>query len=93
MKFEIMVGPKTFETGYKTIENRWLTGKVTERPIFPLIDELYYLNDVSFFILRALFLLGRTTRSGWWPCSPGLNKNFPFFYSSEPLKYFFKIVY
>ena len=30
MKFEIEVGPKTFETGEKTVENSWLTGKLTE---------------------------------------------------------------
>ena len=39
--------------------------------------KLYYLNDVSFFILPVLFLLAETTRSAWWPCSPGLGKNFP----------------
>ena len=39
--------------------------------------KLYYLNDVSFFILPVLFLLAETTRSAWWPCSPWLGKNFP----------------
>ena len=51
-----MVGSKTFETGDRTIENRWLTGKLTERPIFPMVHELYYLNHVSFFNLPVLFL-------------------------------------
>ena len=57
MKFEITVGPKTFETGDRTIENRWLTGKLTERPIFPMVHELYYLNDVSFFHLTCLVFI------------------------------------
>ena len=79
LKFEIMVGPKTFETGDKTIGNKWLTGKVTERPIFRMVDELYYLNYVSFFILHVLFLLAGTTRSAWWPCSLEPSKKFPSF--------------
>ena len=58
MKFEIMVFPKTFETGDKTIENRWLTGKLTKRPIFPMVDEFYCLNDVSFFHLTCLVFIG-----------------------------------
>ena len=32
-------------------------------------------NDVSTFILHVSFLLAGTTRSAWWPCSPGLGKN------------------
>ena len=43
-----------------------------------IVDELSYSNDVSTFILHVLFLLAGTTRSAWWPCSPGLGKNFPF---------------
>ena len=30
MKFEIEVGSKTFETGERTVENSWLTGKLME---------------------------------------------------------------
>ena len=30
MKFKIEVGPKTFETGERTAENSWLTGKLME---------------------------------------------------------------
>ena len=77
LKFEITVGPKTFEIGDRTIENRWLMGKLTERPIFPMVHELYYLNNVSFFILPVLFLLVRITSLAWWSCNPGLGKNFP----------------
>ena len=65
MKFEIKVGPKTFETSERTIENSRLTGKLTRRPAFAIVDELYYLNDVSIFNLHVLFLLAGTTRSAW----------------------------
>ena len=47
LKFEIKVGPKTFETGERTVENSWLTGKLMGRPAFAMVDELFYLNDVS----------------------------------------------
>ena len=57
LKFEIKVGPKTFETGERTVENSWLTGKLTGRPTFAIFDELYYLNYVSIFILHVLFSL------------------------------------
>ena len=30
LKFEIEVGSKTFETGERTVENNWLTEKLTE---------------------------------------------------------------
>ena len=60
MKFEIKVGPKTFETGERTVKNSWLTGKLTGRSAFAIIDELYYLNDVSTFFLHVLFLLAET---------------------------------
>ena len=82
LKFEIKVGLKTFEIGERTIENSKLTGKLTRRPTFAIVDELYYLNDVSIFILHVLFLLAGTTRSAWWPCSPGLGKNFPLIYAN-----------
>ena len=52
LKFEIKVGPKTFETGERTVENSWLTGKLTGRPAFAMVDELFYLNDVSWDSLR-----------------------------------------
>ena len=65
LKFEIKVGPKTFETGERTVESSWLTEKLTGRPAFAMVDELYYLNDASFFFLHALFLLAGTTRSAW----------------------------
>ena len=77
LKFEIKVGPKTFETGERTVENSWLTGKLTGRPTFAIFDELYHLNDVNIFILHVLFLLTGIIRLAWWPCSPGLGKNFP----------------
>ena len=47
LKFEIKVGPKTFETGERTVENSWLTGKLTGRPAFAMVNELFYLNHVS----------------------------------------------
>ena len=60
MKFKIEVGPKTFETVERTVENSWLTGKLTGRPIFAIFDELYCLNDVSIFILHVLLLMAGT---------------------------------
>ena len=71
------MGPKTFKTGESTVESSWLTEKLMGWPAFAMVDELYYLNDVSFFFLHVLFLLARTTRSAWWPCSSGIGKNFP----------------
>ena len=65
LKFEIKVGPKTFETGERTVESSWLTEKLMGRPAFAMVDEVYYLNDVSFFFLHVLFLLVGTTRSAW----------------------------
>ena len=65
MKFEIKEGPKTFEISERIVENNWLTGKLTGRLAFAIVDELYYLNDVSIFILHVLFLLVGTTRSAW----------------------------
>ena len=77
MKFEIKVSLKTFEIGERIVENNWLTGKLTGRLAFAIVDELYYLNDVSIFILHVLFSLAKTTRLAWWPCSPVLGNNFP----------------
>ena len=65
MKFEIKVSPKTFEIGERIVENNWLTGKLTGRLAFAIVDELYYLNDVSIFILHVLFLLAGTIKSAW----------------------------
>ena len=42
-----------------------LTGKLTGRLAFAIVDELYYLNDVSIFILHVLFSLAKTTRLAW----------------------------
>ena len=60
LKFEIKVGSKTFNTGERTVENSWLTGKLTGRPAFAIFDELYCLNDVSIFILHVLLLMAGT---------------------------------
>ena len=68
LKFEIKVSSiysKTFETGERTVESSWLTEKLMGRPAFAMVDEVYYLNDVSFFFLHVLFLLVGTTRSAW----------------------------
>ena len=64
----------------KIFENSLLTPNVNERPAYKhhlaMVTELHNLNDVSIFIWLVLFLLVGTTRLAWWPCSPGLGKNF-----------------
>ena len=65
----------------KFFENSWLMTKINGRPAhyrhLAMVAELDNLNDINIFIWPMLFLLVWTTRSAWWPCNPGLGKNFP----------------
>ena len=43
---------------YKRTDVNALTRKLTGRPAFAIVDELYYLNDVSIFHLTCFVLIG-----------------------------------
>ena len=84
--FIFYVEEEKWNTRNKRVDSNWggpncwkqlANGKVNGRPTSAFVDELSYSNDVSTFSLHVLFLLAGTTRSTWWPCSPGLGKNFP----------------
>ena len=88
MKYKKQAGGLKFEIwnwgGLEKLWNWWnncwkqlANRKVNGRPASTFVDELSYSNDASTFILHVLFLLVGITRSAWWPCSPGLGKNFP----------------